>query len=121
MLLSTSLLPLLQSTMKRKKMKLKGFQRMWFHFLGQIGLMSMMQYALPQFSQLMTVMNLIPEADQPPPPQGHKEHNEICDMKATSVSGTPVSVWIPRELPITLFLLFEFKFLNPLTLLFSFL
>ncbi len=67
--------------------------------------MSPMQYALP----LPTNDNNEPdpenilEADQPPPPQGQWGHNNIFDRKATGVADTRASLWIPRELPITLF------------------
>ncbi len=45
----------------------------------------------------------IPEADQPPPPQGQWGHNNICDRKATGIANTRASLQIPRELPMTLF------------------
>ncbi len=52
----------------------------------------------------------IPEADQPPPPQGQLEHNKICDSKTTSMDNPCASVQIKRELPVTLFLLFQLQF-----------
>ncbi len=61
---------------------------------------------LPTDDNTVPAPENIPEADQASPSQGQLEHNKM----ATGVANTHASVWIPRELPVTLFLLFEVQF-----------